>query len=142
MAMLLLFSTTSAAEHTYSYPISDIRVIDGDTVVATIAVGLDLSMRKHIRIMGHDSPETGRTKAPKGTPESLAEKVRGKAATIFLEDLLYNETLGMTNTLTISNEKYYDSFGRVLGYIKLDDGRDVSEVMTATGHIKNESEIR
>jgi micrococcal nuclease len=56
----------------YTYKIKLDRVIDGDTIDAYIALGFDVSVKKRIRFMGINTPES-RTR-------DLEEKARGLAA--------------------------------------------------------------
>ena len=56
----------------YTYKIKLDRVIDGDTIDAHIDLGFDVSIKKRIRFMGINTPES-RTR-------DLEEKARGLAA--------------------------------------------------------------
>ncbi len=41
----------------YNYRLSDIRVIDGDTVEATLDLGLYITTRQHLRLANINTPE-------------------------------------------------------------------------------------
>ena len=56
----------------YNYKIEVLRVIDGDTIDAEIDLGFDVKIKKRIRFMGINTPES-RTR-------DLEEKARGLAA--------------------------------------------------------------
>ena len=56
----------------YTYKIKLDRVLDGDTIDATIDLGFDISVKKRIRFQGINAPES-RTK-------DLEEKAKGLAA--------------------------------------------------------------
>ena len=71
----------------YTYKIEVDRVVDGDTIDAIIDLGFDVSVKKRIRFMGINTPES-RTR-------DLEEKARGLAAKDRLKNLLEG-----TNTST------------------------------------------
>ena len=64
----------------YTYNIEVIRVIDGDTIDAKIDLGFDVSVKKRIRFMGINTPES-RTR-------DKEEKKRGLAAKARVQELL------------------------------------------------------
>ena len=64
----------------YEYKIKLDRVIDGDTVDAYIDLGFDVSVKKRIRFLGINTPES-RTR-------DLEEKARGLASKARLIELL------------------------------------------------------
>jgi len=64
----------------YTYKIKLDRVVDGDTIDAYIDLGFDVSIKKRIRFMGIDTPES-RTR-------DLEEKARGLAAKDRLKAIL------------------------------------------------------
>ena len=59
----------------YTYKIKLDRVVDGDTIDAEIDLGFDVSVKKRVRFMGINTPES-RTR-------DLEEKKRGLAAKPF-----------------------------------------------------------
>ena len=95
----------------YEYKISNIRIVDGDTIDADIDLGFGLMMRERIRLFGINTPET-RTR-------DKEEKKKGLAAKKRLEELLEKSE----SDITVQTQ--FDSrgkFGRILGtlysYIK------------------------
>jgi len=96
----------------YNYKISPVRVIDGDTIDAEIDLGFDVKIKKRIRFMGINTPES-RTR-------DLEEKARGLAAKDRVKQLLD----GCKN-ITL-NSHGVGKFGRCLGEIMLDmvDGQE------------------
>ena len=56
----------------YTYKMSPLKVVDGDTIDAEIDLGFDIKVKKRVRFMGINAPES-RTK-------DLEEKARGLAA--------------------------------------------------------------
>jgi micrococcal nuclease len=96
----------------YDYKISPLRVIDGDTIDAEIDLGFDVKIKKRIRFMGINTPES-RTR-------DLEEKARGLAAKDRVKQLLD----GCKNVTLKSHG--VGKFGRCLGEIFLDmvDGQE------------------
>ena len=112
----------------YTYKIKLDRVIDGDTIDAFIDLGFDVSIKKRIRFMGINTPES-RTR-------DLEEKARGLAAKDRVKQLLD----GCKN-ITL-NSHGVGKFGRCLGEIMLDtvDGKEkitlvnLNELLISEGH--------
>ena len=112
----------------YNYKISPLRVIDGDTIDAEIDLGFDVKIKKRIRFMGINTPET-RTK-------DLEEKAKGFAAKDRVKQLLE----GCEN-ITLKSHGV-GKFGRCLGEIMLDmvDGQEkltlesLNELLIKEGH--------
>jgi len=96
----------------YNYRIKVLKVIDGDTIDAEIDLGFDVKIKKRIRFMGINTPES-RTR-------DLEEKARGLAAKDRVKQLLD----GCTNITLCSHG--VGKFGRCLGEIMLDmvDGQE------------------
>ena len=99
----------------YTYKIKLDRVIDGDTIDAYIDLGFDISVKKRIRFMGINTPES-RTR-------DLEEKARGLAAKDRLKQLLEG-----ANEIQLKSHGV-GKFGRCLGEIML-DRVDGSEKLT------------
>ncbi len=99
----------------YSYKINLLRVVDGDTIDAEIDLGFDIKVKKRIRFMGINTPES-RTR-------NLEEKARGLAAKDRVKQLLE----GCENINLKSHG--VGKFGRCLGEIFL-DRVDGSEKLT------------
>lgn len=99
-----------------SYSAQVTRVVDGDTVVATIDLGFDVSVTKSIRLYGIDTPES-RTSDPE-------EKRFGLMAKEALVRQI-NETDGRVTLRCPSDET--DKFGRVLGELWKDDLLNINQ---------------
>jgi len=112
----------------YNYKISPLRVIDGDTIDAEIDLGFDVKIKKRIRFMGINTPES-RTR-------DLEEKARGLAAKDRVKQLLDG-----CDNITL-NSHGVGKFGRCLGEIMLDmvDGSEkltlvnLNELLIKEGH--------
>ena len=90
----------------YEYKIKLDRVIDGDTVDAYIDLGFDVSVKKRIRFMGINTPES-RTR-------DLEEKAKGLAAKERVKELLE----GCENIKLTSHG--VGKYGRCLGELFID----------------------
>ena len=112
----------------YNYKISLLRVVDGDTIDAEIDLGFDIKVKKRVRFLGMNAPES-RTK-------DLEEKARGLAAKDRVKQLLD----GCKN-ITLKSHGI-GKFGRCLGEIMLDmvDGQEkltlvsLNELLISEGH--------
>ena len=112
----------------YTYKISPLKVVDGDTIDAEIDLGFDIKVKKRIRFMGINAPES-RTK-------DLEEKARGLAAKDRVKQLLDG-----CDNITL-NSHGVGKFGRCLGEIMLDkvDGQEkltlvsLNELLIKEGH--------
>ena len=92
----------------YEYKIKEIdRIVDGDTVDATIDLGFDVLYKTRVRLYGINTPET-RTK-------DLEEKARGLAAKERLNEII-NKAVHMGHHLILQT-KEKGKFGRYLGVI-------------------------
>ena len=96
----------------HNYTIGLIRVVDGDTVDAYIDLGFSVKVKKRIRLVGINSPES-RTR-------DLEEKKRGLAAKERLKCLLKG-----CNRITLDSHGV-GKFGRCLGNLFIDivDGQE------------------
>ena len=112
----------------YNYKISPLKIIDGDTIDAEIDLGFDIKVKKRIRFMGIDTPES-RTR-------DLEEKARGLAAKDRVKALLD----GCKNIQLKSHG--VGKFGRCLGELHIDmvDGKEkmtlvnLNELLISEGH--------
>ena len=112
----------------YIYKISPLKVVDGDTIDAEIDLGFDIKVKKRIRFMGINAPES-RTK-------DLEEKARGLAAKDRVKALLDG-----CGNITLKSHGV-GKFGRCLGEIMLDmvDGQEkltlvsLNELLINEGH--------
>ncbi len=106
----------------YEYSAKLIRVIDGDTIDASIDLGFDVWVKKRIRLYGIDAPES-RTR-------DLEEKKKGIETKEKLEQLLEaNEGI-----FTVRS-KGVGKFGRCLGIIII-DGDNINESLVKEGYAK------
>jgi micrococcal nuclease len=110
----------------YIYKIKLDRVVDGDTIDAYIDLGFDVSVKKRIRFMGINTPET-RTK-------DLKEKAKGLAAKDRLKSILEG-----ANTIQL-NSHGIGKFGRCLGELHVDvlDGKDCLTLVNVNKLLINE----
>ena len=112
----------------YTYKIKLDRIIDGDTIDAYIDLGFDISVRKRIRFMGINTPES-RTR-------DLEEKARGLAAKDRLKAILEG-----AKTIQLTSHGI-GKYGRCLGELNVDvvDGKEcltlvnVNELLIKEGH--------
>ena len=112
----------------YTYKISPLKVVDGDTIDAEIDLGFDIKVKKRVRFMGINAPES-RTKDLEEKAKGLAAKDRVKALLDGCENIqLKSHGIG--------------KFGRCLGEIMLDmvDGQEkltlvsLNELLINEGH--------
>ena len=112
----------------YTYKICLLKVVDGDTIDAEIDLGFDIKVKKRVRFMGVNAPES-RTR-------DLEEKARGLAAKDRVKQLLE----GCKN-ITLKSHGV-GKFGRCLGELHLDivDGQEkltlvsLNELLINEGH--------
>jgi len=89
----------------YTYNIEVLRVIDGDTIDASIDLGFDVKIKKRIRFMGINTPES-RTR-------DKEEKARGLAAKARVQELLSEADEVQLTSHGVGK------FGRCLGELNL-----------------------
>ena len=96
----------------YTYKAKLDRVIDGDTIDVDIDLGFDIKVKKRVRFVGINAPES-RTR-------DLEEKAKGLAAKDRVKAILAENDI-----FTIESQEI-GKYGRVLGKIYLSriDGRD------------------
>jgi len=104
----------------YIYKAKCERVVDGDTIDATIDLGFDTWKKIRIRLVGVNAAES-RTR-------DLEEKVRGLAAKQFVKDILIKH-----NNEFILHSQGVGKYGRCLGNIFLGD-QNVNDLMINEGH--------
>ena len=108
----------------YTYKAKLQRVVDGDTIDATIDLGFDVFVKKRIRFSGINAPES-RTR-------DLEEKARGLASKERLIELLDEDNIVMK-----SHGK--GKFGRVLGELfikKENEYISVNDLLVKEGFAK------
>lgn len=105
--------------HTYECKL--IKVIDADTIDVYIDLGFQIRVKKRIRMLGVNAPET-RTK-------DLIEKEKGLAAKKYLKT-----TLKDVSNLVIATEKdNTGKYGRILGTV-FADSVNINELLIDEGH--------
>jgi micrococcal nuclease len=100
---------------TYIYRIKSVgRVVDGDTIDASIDLGFDISLEKRIRLAGVDTPESRTT--------DLKEKAMGLESKEWLKKKLEGaKDIIIKTELPDSTEKY----GRIIGHLFI-NGQEIS----------------
>ena len=99
----------------YIYRIKQIlKVVDGDTIDASIDLGFDISLEKRIRLAGIDTPESRTT--------NLKEKSLGLESKEWLKKALEGaKDILIKTELPDSTEKY----GRIIGHLFI-NGQETS----------------
>ena len=99
----------------YIYRIKNIlKVVDGDTIDASIDLGFDISLEKRIRFAGIDTPESRTT--------NLKEKALGLESKEWLKKALEGaKDILIKTELPDSTEKY----GRIIGHLFI-NGQETS----------------
>lgn len=109
----------------FEYPhCTVVRVIDGDTIVVDIDLGLHMYRRnEHVRLFGVDCPE-------RNTPEGKVAKAR------------VEELLPVGTAIQLTSEKL-DKYGRMLATVEYTvenpgckETYDLASVLMAEGHVK------
>ena len=86
-----------------TYPALIERIIDGDTVVARLDLGLGVEILQHVQLAGVNAPER-HTDA-------------GKQALAYVQERLLHRAV----TVAINRQRPRDTFGRLLGVITVDE---------------------
>jgi micrococcal nuclease len=101
----------SETKDPYIYRIKSVlKVVDGDTIDASIDLGFDISLSKRIRLAGIDSPESRTT--------NLKEKALGLESKEWLK-----KTLEGAKDILIKTEKpdSTEKYGRIIGHLFIND---------------------
>jgi len=109
----------------FTYPISNIRIIDGDTIEADVDLGFRIRQRQIIRLAGIDAPEL-RAKDPE-------ERRRSRSAKIALERML----LVWQPAEILMHSIGLDKYGRSLAVIWASDGSswdEINAMLVEQGH--------
>jgi micrococcal nuclease len=109
----------------YIYRIKEIhKVVDGDTIDASIDLGFDISLEKRIRLAGVDTPESRTTDAN--------EKKYGLESKEWLKKRCENaKDILIKTELPDSTEKY----GRIIGHLFInDEPTSLNEQMIISGY--------
>ena len=104
----------------FIYNAKCLKVVDGDTVDATVDLGFDTWKKIRIRLVGINTPES-RTR-------DLEEKARGLAAKNFLIDLLKKH-----NNEFVLHSQGVGKYGRCLGNLFLGEV-NVNDLLINEGH--------
>jgi len=99
------------------------RVVDGDTIDATVDLGFKIKMDVRFRMIGYDAPETYR-------PTSPEEKEAGLLATAALKTMIEHKEV------IIQSDKFgkYRYLGTVFSLDNLE--LSVNDKMIRLGHVK------
>jgi micrococcal nuclease len=99
----------------YIYRVKQVlKVVDGDTIDASIDLGFDISLEKRIRLAGVDTPESRTT--------DLKEKAMGLESKEWLKKKLEGaKDIIIKTELPDSTEKY----GRIIGHLFI-NGQEIS----------------
>jgi len=87
-----------------NYSATITRVIDGDTVVARLDLGLGIECVKHVRLFGINAPELNHQ--------------TGQITKEWLKDRILFHVIN----LEVDQKKTYDKYGRLLAVLWLDGG--------------------
>ena len=101
----------SETKDPYIYRIKSVlKVVDGDTIDASIDLGFDISLSKRIRLAGIDAPESRTT--------NLKEKALGLESKEWLK-----KTLEGAKDILIKTEKpdSTEKYGRIIGHLFIND---------------------
>ena len=93
------------------YPARIERVIDGDTVVARLSLGLGVELLQHVQLAGINAPER--------------PTAAGKQARAYIEERLLHRQV----TLSVNPQRPRDSFGRVLAVVDMDGSNFNQELL-------------
>lgn len=109
----------------YEYSIREVlKVVDGDTIDALIDLGFDIMYKSRIRLAGIDTPES-RTR-------DSDEKALGLESKKYLAEALKSSKKIVVRTERMNST---EKFGRVLGWIYLDDNSNsINNVMIKDGY--------
>jgi len=110
-------------EKLFHYKATVTRVVDGDTVDASIDLGFDIHMKARIRFAGINAPES-RTR-------DLVEKKAGLIAKDFVEQWVDIEGKSIIVQTQLDGK---GKFGRILGRILNSEGECLNDKMVELGH--------
>ena len=115
----------SETKDPYIYRIKSVlKVVDGDTIDASIDLGFDISLEKRIRLAGIDAPESRTT--------NLKEKALGLETKEWLK-----KTLEDAKDILIKTEKpdSTEKYGRIIGHLFINDQEtSLNNQMIAEGY--------
>jgi len=108
----------------YEYSAKLVRLLDADTLDATVDLGFGISVKYRFRIKDYDAPETWR-------PRNNNELEHGRRATEFAANLLTESFIIKSYGIGI--------YGRYIADVTLIDGRDFVAIMKENGYEKLDS---
>ena len=115
----------SETKDPYIYRIKSVlKVVDGDTIDASIDLGFDISLSKRIRLAGIDAPESRTT--------NLKEKALGLESKEWLKKALED-----AKDILIKTEKpdSTEKYGRIIGHLFVNDQEtSLNNQMIAEGY--------
>tara|TARA_Y100001937_G_C6904920_1_gene235002 strand:- start:183 stop:548 length:366 start_codon:yes stop_codon:yes gene_type:complete len=118
----------------YEYKFKLSRVVDGDTVDGSIDLGFGIFVKKRIRLLGINAPETRLQRSIKNVEERDKEKQLGLMAKAKLKELLRGKEVLIQTQLDKTGK-----FGRVLGtLITLDNDSklNINSYLVSHGYAK------
>lgn len=116
-----MISLAEVKQTLHRYTARPIRAVDGDTIVATLVLGVNVELaEEHVRLFGVNTPEL-----------VGADAVRGKAAKVFTT-LWIDQALKL---YLLSNEfKPREKYGRILATVfRDDDPISLNDALVAAG---------
>jgi len=119
----------------YEYGFKLDRVVDGDTVDGTIDLGFGISVKKRIRLLGINAPETRLQRKIKDETARIAEKELGLRAKDKLSDMLHDRKIIIQTKLDKTGK-----FGRVLGTLLIEQSEEklnINEFLLSKGYVRN-----
>lgn len=116
----------------YYYKLSNIRVVDGDTIDADIDLGFKVSTRQRIRLNRINAPETRLQSKIKNLEDRIHEKKLGLIAKSHLAKTCKQHDIYLHS---VGSGKY----GRVLGELFFDDSGNrtcINDLMLSEGVVR------
>ena len=118
----------------YEYGLKLDRIVDGDTVDGLIDLGFGISVKKRIRLLGINAPETRLQRKIKDEAKRMAEKELGLRAKDKLAELLHNKDIIIQTKLDKTGK-----FGRVLGtliVVENESKLNINDFLLLKGYVR------
>lgn len=109
----------------HKYPARDCIAIDGDTIHCELYLGLGISSRKRLRLLGVDTPEL--------RAKDNAERIKAQEAKEFVQNKLNTAK----DIQVVNKQGKLDKYGRVLVIMYL-DGQELNQELQTMGYQMNE----